>query len=289
VAAALGLVAARRGLRTIVAEVAARDDVTRALGAEQPRAHTDEVGGSVYAEREIAPGLHHISIDPEAALEEYVRDQLPAPLAEVLAQSRTFAVFAAATPGMRELLSIGKVWELAQAARRTPGGEPYDLVVLDAPATGHGVAILEAPRTFAGAARVGSVARQGHTIHAMLADPERTGVIAVASPEEMPVNETLALRGALRMRMGLDLARVVVNGVEHSRFSAAEVSALRGDSEPVRAARWHHARARAHHNQLNRLRRGLDGVPCTTLPRLHVTEIDATGLGVLAGRLERVL
>jgi hypothetical protein len=162
-------------------------------------------------------------------------------------------------------------------------------VALTAPATGHGVAILEAPRTFAGAARVGSVARQGHTIHAMLADPERTGVIAVASPEEMPVNETLALRGALRMRMGLDLARVVVNGVEHSRFSAAEVSALRGDSEPVRAARWHHARARAHHSQLNRLRRGLDGVPCTTLPRLHVTEIDATGLGVLAGRLERVL
>ena len=53
-----------------------------------------------------------------------------------------FTVFAAATPGMRELLSIGKVWELAQQARRTPGAEPYDLVVLDAPATGHGVATL---------------------------------------------------------------------------------------------------------------------------------------------------
>ena len=195
----------------------------------------------------------------------------------------------AATPGMRELLSIGKVWELAQEARRTPGGRPYDLVVLDAPATGHGVAILEAPRTFAGAARVGTVARQGHTIHAMLADPARTGVIAVASPEEMPVNETLALRAALRERMGLEFERVIVNGIEHSRFSASEAAALRGDSEPVRAARWHHARARAHHNQLNRLRRGLDGVPCTTLPRLHVTEMDATGLEQLAARLERVL
>jgi hypothetical protein len=123
----------------------------------------------------------------------------------------------------------------------------------------------------------------------MLADPARTGVIAVASPEEMPVNETLALRGALRGRMGLDLARVVVNGIEHSRFSAAEAVALRGSSEPVRAARWHHARARAHHNQLNRLRRGLDGVPCTTLPRLHVAELDASGLDVLADRLERAL
>ena len=279
-AAAVGLVAARRGFRTIVAEVAARDDVTRALEATEP---------GRYDEREIAPGLHHISIDPEAALEEYLRDQLPAPLAEMLAQSRMFTVFAAATPGMRELLSIGKVWELAQEARRAPGAEPYDLVVLDAPATGHGVAILEAPRTFAGAARVGSVARQGRTIHAMLADPARTGVIAVASPEEMPVNETLALRSALRSRMGLDLARVVVNGIEHSRFTAAEAAALRGSGEPVRAARWQHARARAHDNQLARLRRGLDGVPCTTLPLLHVAEIDATALDVLAGRLERVL
>jgi len=73
------------------------------------------------------------------------------------------------------------------------------------------------------------------------------------------------------------------------RLVAAHATALRGSSEPVRAARWHHARARAHHNQLARLRRGLDGVPCTTLPRLHVTEVDTARLEELAGRLERVL
>ncbi|HET8538151.1 MAG TPA: ArsA family ATPase [Solirubrobacteraceae bacterium] len=281
VAAAIGLIAARRGLRTIVAEVAARNDVTRAFEGRRQPGH--------YGEDELAPGLNHISIDPEDALTEYLHEQLPAPLAEVLANSRMFGVFMAATPGMRELLSIGKVWELAQQARRTPGAKPYDLVILDAPATGHGVAILEAPRTFAGAARVGTVARQGRTIHAMLADPARSGVIAVATPEEMPVNETIALRRALRERMGLDLERVVVNGVEHSRFSTAEAGRLSGDSEPVRAARWHHARARAHHNQLNRLRRGLDGVACMTLPQLHVLEVDAPELELLAGRLERAL
>lgn len=264
-----------------MAEVAARNDVTRAFEGRRQPGH--------YGEDELAPGLNHISIDPEDALTEYLHEQLPAPLAEVLANSRMFGVFMAATPGMRELLSIGKVWELAQQARRTPGAKPYDLVILDAPATGHGVAILEAPRTFAGAARVGTVARQGRTIHAMLADPARTGVIAVATPEEMPVNETIALRRALRERMGLDLERVVVNGVEHSRFSTAEAGRLSGDSEPVRAARWHHARARAHHNQLNRLRRGLDGVACMTLPQLHVLEVDAPELELLAGRLERAL
>jgi anion-transporting ArsA/GET3 family ATPase len=284
VAAAIGIVAARRGLRTIVAEVAARDDVTRVLDeARLPLAGR-------YVENELAPGLHHISIDPTDALEEYLRDQLPGPLADVLAQSRMFTVFAAATPGMRELLSVGKVWELAQNRRRTPGAKPYDLVILDAPATGHGLAILEAPRTFAEAARVGSVARQGRTIHAMLADPARTGVIAVATPEEMPVNETLALRRALRERMGLEVARVVVNGVARSHLTAADAAALRSaDSEPVRAARWSHARARAHRAQLARLRRGLDGVPCSMLPQLHVAELDRAAISGLADRLERSL
>ncbi|HEY4097324.1 MAG TPA: ArsA-related P-loop ATPase, partial [Baekduia sp.] len=187
VAAALGMAAAARGLRTIVAEVASRDDVSRTLSPDGDGA----AGRS--AERALGEGLHHISIDPESALEEYLRDQLPRGVSDLLASSRTFSYLTAATPGLRELLTVGKVWELAQADRRTPGARPYDLVILDAPATGHGVAILTAPGSFADAARLGPVARHGGIIHAMLADPEQTGIVAVATPEEMPVNETLAL------------------------------------------------------------------------------------------------
>ena len=153
VAAALGLVAARAGKRTIVAEVARRGDVASAF---------DRDGSEPFEEIELAPGLFHISIDPQDALEEYLRDQLPrGPLADLLARSRVFGLLAAATPGMRELLTVGKLWELAQLDRRTPGADPYDLVVVDAPATGHGVAVLTAPRTFAAAAGTGPVARQG--------------------------------------------------------------------------------------------------------------------------------
>jgi len=115
--------------------------------------------------------VHHISIEPEQAFEEYLRDQLPGPLAQLLITSRSVGVLVAATPGLRELLSIGKVWELAQTARRTPGARPFDLVILDAPATGHGVAILQAPATFAGAARGGPIAYQAATIDALLRDP----------------------------------------------------------------------------------------------------------------------
>jgi anion-transporting ArsA/GET3 family ATPase len=255
VAGALGLVAARRGLRTIVAEVARRDDVSRALGGEG------------LHEEELAPGLHHLSIDPQAAMELYLSDQLPGPLAEVLASSRTFSYLAAATPGMRELLTVGRVWELAQEDRRTPGAHAYDLVVLDAPATGHGVAVLSAPRTFAQVARVGRIARQGRTIEAMLCDPARTGVVAVARPEEMPVNETLALDDSLRAELGLGVDLVVANAMLPGRFTAADARALEGaaDGPELRAARHAHARAQAQQSQLRRLRRAARG-PVATLP-----------------------
>jgi anion-transporting ArsA/GET3 family ATPase len=278
VAAALGLAAARRGLRTIVAEVAARDDVSRALAGS---------GTRPFEERAVADNLFHISIDPEKAMEEYLVDQLPVrALAEVLTSSRLFTYLAAATPGMRELLTMGKVWELAQGRRRTPGARPYDLVVLDAPATGHGVAVLAAPRTFADAARVGPVARQGRTIHAMVADPGRTGVIAVATAEEMPVNETLALRAALRGDLGLGLDAVVVNAVLPDRFSAQDAAALAGrPGRAPRVAASLHARARAQREQLERLRAGLDGVPVLTLPFVVAAELGPGELAHLAGEL----
>jgi anion-transporting ArsA/GET3 family ATPase len=284
VAAALGLAAAGRGLRTIVAEVAARDDVTRALAGDQ---------AAPFTERELGPRLHHISIEPELAMEEYLVDQLPMrALADVLASSRLFTYLTAATPGLRELLTIGKVWELAQPGRRTPGADPYDLVILDAPATGHGVAILTAPRTFADAARVGPIARQGGIIHSMLADPRRTGVVAVSTAEEMPVNETLALRDALRQQMRIELDVVVVNGLLPDRFSAEDAAALqaaRPGALALRMAVSAHKRARAQAEELERLRDGLDGTRIATLPLLFAPALDAAGLAELARGLESVL
>ncbi len=279
VAAALGLAAARRGLRTIIAEVARRDDVSRTLG------------GTGVHEAELAPNLHHISIDPEQAMEEYLVDQLPSrAVADVLVSSRTFGLLAAATPGLRELLSVGKVWELAQPDRRTPGARPYDLVVLDAPATGHSVGVLGAPRIFADAARVGPIARHGRAIDAMLCDPQRTGVVAVARAEEMAVNEALALEQGLPAAVGLHVGLVIANGLLPDRFAAADVSALRAvpDAPAVRAALLAHARARAQQSQLARLRRGARA-PVVTLPFVSATMLDATRVEPLVRVLERAL
>jgi len=280
VAAALAVAAASEGRRTIVAEVAARDDVSRMAAGE------DGAGGRApVAERAVADGLHHISIDPEAALEEYLRDQLPRGIADVLAASRSFGYLTAATPGLRELLTIGKVWELAQPDRRTPGAHPYDLVVLDAPATGHGVAVLEAPGTFAGAARKGPIARQGGIIHEMVADPEQTAIIAVSAPEEMPVNETLALQAALAEGLGQRLAAVVVNGMLPRRFAGADLTRIDGaSSRAARAVRMQAARSAAQRAQLARLRRGVR-TPVRTLPFVFAPSLGPAEVRRLAGEL----
>ncbi|MDQ2895027.1 MAG: P-loop NTPase [Actinomycetota bacterium] len=197
VAAALGVAAARRGLRTIVAEVAGRSDVVSVLGAPAP---------DRLRESELEPGLHHVSIDPRSAIEQYLHDEVPGRLpAAILLRSRVFELLVAATPGMGELLTIGKVWELTQRPRGRSSDRPYDLVVLDGPASGHAVGLLTAPRTFSSVARLGPIARQGAAIDRMLRDPRLTRVIAVCTPEQMAVSETLGLRAWLAEEQGIAL------------------------------------------------------------------------------------
>ncbi len=282
VATALGLLGARRGLRTIVAELGEQERVQRAFD------HT----GSRFRELELAPGLFTISIDPQQAMEEYLRVKT-GPLGQALGSTKLFHAFAMATPGMRELLSIGKVWELAQLERRTRGAAPYDLVIVDAPATGHGVGILRTPRTFGEIARVGPIAHQGRTIAATIADPEFTAVIAVATAEEMPVNETLALHDALADD-GLVLSAVIVNALYPARFDEPEVTeltkALDRNGSPVArgavsAALSEHARGVAQREQRERLRRGL-GLRLIDLPYLFADHIGPAELERLADALE---
>ena len=284
VATALGLLGARSGLRTIIVELAAQDRIHRAI------AHS---GGDAFVEDELAPGLFAISIDPQHAMDEYLRIKV-GPVGHMLGSSKLFQAFAMATPGMRELLSIGKVWELAQLQRKTRGAAPYDLVVVDAPASGHGVGILRTPRTFADIARVGPIAHQGRAIANTIADARFTAVVAVATPEEMPVNETLMLRDAL-MSEGLSLHDVIVNAVYPSRFDVDELALLREAAEDgcgssplaraaIRAAVSESARAEHQHRQLARLAAGLDQ-RLIELPFVFADHLGRAELERLADRL----
>jgi anion-transporting ArsA/GET3 family ATPase len=290
VAIALGLLAARHGRRTIVAELAGGQRAQRALDAEPVEP---------FVEAELAPGLFTISIDPQHAMEEYLRLKVGA-LGHAMSSSRLFNAFAMATPGMRELLSIGKVWELAQFERRSHHAHPYDLVVVDAPATGHGVGTLRTPRTFAEIARVGPIAHQANQIATTIADPEFTAIIAVSTAEEMPVNETIALHEALTDD-GLALEAVVVNARYPDRFSDSDATQLEAllaapnGSHPdpglraaLRAALSERERAAAQAEQQRRLETAVP-VPIATLPFVFSPALGSEELDELSAVLEATL
>ena len=101
---------------------------------------------------------------------------------DLLVRSRIFNYLAAATPGLKELVTIGKIWELAQPDRKVKKASEYDLVIVDAPATGHGIGFLQTPRTFAGIARVGPIHSQAEELDAFITDHETTGVAIVSHP-----------------------------------------------------------------------------------------------------------
>lgn len=281
VAAALGLAAARDGKRTIVCELGRSERLAAVFGHPA-------VG---FGESELAPGLHAISIDPQAALEEYLRDQIGA-VSGLLSDNRLFQYFAAATPGMREMVTIGKVWELAQPERRAAGADPYDLVIVDAPASGHALGILRTPRTFRDLARGGPVRRQADIIHGLIVDSNCTGFVAVALPEELPVNETLELRTRLREEVGVELDRVIVNGVRPNRFTerdacriATALSAQNGAGAALATALAEHRRAIAQREQLGRLTAVLGEDRLHPLPFLFDAELDQVALERLSREL----
>jgi anion-transporting ArsA/GET3 family ATPase len=285
VATALGLHAARSGRRTIVAELASQDGVRRSFAQ----------AGETFEEVRLADGLYTISIDPESAMEEYLRVKTGA-LGQALGASRLFQAFAMATPGMRELLSVGKIYELAQFTRHTGGADPYDLVIVDSPAAGHGIGILRTPRTFAEIARVGPIAGTAQRIAATVADPQFTAVVAVCIAEEMPVNETLWLRDQLRAD-GLELSAVFANALLPRRFTASEARTLRKAHDghagaadaALAAALSEHARAAAQREELTRLHDGLGpDVTGVELPFLFSETLGEPELARLADALEAV-
>jgi anion-transporting ArsA/GET3 family ATPase len=283
VAVALGLRAAAEGKRTIVCEVSAQENASRIFE------HT-EIG---FHEVEVAENLWSISIDPDESMREYVLLQLKVrAMRDMLFRSRIFNYLAAATPGLKELVTIGKIWELAQLDRKVKSGRKYDLVIVDAPATGHGIGFLQTPRTFAAIARVGPIHSQAQQLDRLITDQEHTGVAIVALPEEMPVNESAALEHDLREEVGVAVDRVYMNGLYPERFSNQEAERLAELSSgedgaaraAARAALSEHNRARSQRAQLARLRRRVEA-PVKTLPFLFEPDLGVEAAGQLAKRL----
>jgi anion-transporting ArsA/GET3 family ATPase len=281
IAAGLGQLAASRGKRTLLCEVDAKGDLAGAF----------ETGPTAFREREIATDLWAMSMDTEASLKEYLSLQLKLPLLSRIGPlARTFDFVANAAPGVKEILVVGKLcWEVRE--------EHFDLVVVDAPASGHIVGQLAAPQAIKDLVQVGLVRDQTGWMLDILSDPARTGVAIVATPEEMPVNETLELSTRLREDTSVDLAAVVVNRVLPELFTRGEEQVFRALRAPAVAATLKDAldgpvdplldgaelavrlrRTRAEH--LHELRAGLGG----DVELLYVPELFQRTHGVRATR-----
>jgi len=279
VAAALALTLARRGRRTLGVEMEPGGRLAGLLGPE------------------VRAGLHVLHVDGRAALEEYLNLVIPVKrlLATVL-QSKIYQYFVAAAPGLKELMTVGKIW---YEATRTEGGRPaWDAIVVDAPATGHSLQYLRMPQAARETFGAGLVQREATKITNLLRDPRATAVHLVTLAEEMPVIETLEMRAQLTGALGLPLGHVIVNRLHRRRFDPASVERLHAAArmEPsAERALLHCVAERAAEESgwsdinaanLARLHAGIGDAPLIELPFLFVEEFGCAELEQTARLLE---
>lgn len=220
IAASLGLLAAEQGKRTLVCEVDAKGNL----------ADFYEAGETGFEERELQPGLWAMSMNTEESLKEYLSLQLKVPfLVKIGPLARVFDFIAAAAPGVKEILTVGKLaWEVRE--------QHYDLVVVDAVASGHIVGQLTAPQGINELVQVGLVRQQTQWMLDILTDPAQTGVVIVSAPEEMPVTETIELADRLEAETDVDLAAIIVNRVLPELFTEREEALFEKLRKPARLA-----------------------------------------------------
>lgn len=294
IAAALGLAAAERGLRTIVVEMGDQRRLSRLLAGASEHDEDPPRASDAGAERALAENLWSLTIDPDRALLEWLQALGGRVPGRVLAGSGTFQYFAAAAPGAKELVSMVKIWELTREERWRRRTGRYDLVVLDAPATGHALGLLHSPRTFGAIARVGPIFGQAERVRELLEDGAQTGYLAVAQPTDMAVGETLDLREGLRSQLDVTLDATIVNATLPQRFGGSEmarIERLSGGGAVARsallAARTVHERARVQHNQIARLRR--HGVAVQTVPFIFTPALELDAVRRIGRRLAEKL
>ena len=211
VATAVACAAAARGKRTLVVELEGEDRVRPLLGLPDEERPGPE---------ELRRGLFRLDVSGKAALEEYL--SMVIPIRRVLRavfDNRIYQYFVAAAPGLKELMTVGKIFFEVEESR-------WDLVVVDCPATGHSLQYLRMPKAAADTFPAGLVHREAQRVWGLLRDPARTGIVVVTLAEEMPVNETLEICAQLDGELGLPRGVLFVNRLHESDLRAGEIEAL---------------------------------------------------------------
>lgn len=285
IAAALAELAARRGKRTLVCEMDAKGALAGAFDALP----------LTFEPRRLAPNLFGMTMNTEDSLREYLRLFVKVPfIGKIGPLARTFDFVADAAPGVKEILAVGKLcYEVRE--------RHYDLVVVDAEATGHIVAQIGAPKVIRDLVQVGLVRDQTDWMLDLLQDPATTGVAVVTTPEEMPVSETITLLDRLEPETGVAPSVVIANRVLPVLFGDDErhvvhrldeahdvltAAAGKGAAAVVRAAQITDARHRTGEGHLDRLRDVTGELPLIVVPEMFTRATGARVVALVADALD---
>ncbi|BDG04664.1 ArsA family ATPase [Anaeromyxobacter oryzae] len=267
VTAALALLAARSGKRVLVCEVNAQERIAPLLGAP----------AAGHATRQARPGISTVNVTPPDAMREYGLMVLRfRTIYEAVFENRVVKYFLRVVPSLAELVMLGKILHEARTEER--GRPRWDLVLVDAPATGHAVQLLRVPSALLDTVPGGPLRHDAEWMEAMLVDPAQTAIALVTLPEEMPVNEAIELDGQIREVLGMPRAALFVNAMPDARFTpeeAALLAPLAAAAPPLgpaaQAGRLQALRAEQAGRYLARARAALD-LPTCVLPLLPIAE-----------------
>jgi anion-transporting ArsA/GET3 family ATPase len=290
VCGALALALAARGQRVLVAMCHTKERLSAILG-------TRPIGPEIAL---VAPDVWAVNLSPELALREYGEMVLKVgALARAVFENRYTKTFFRATPGLYEWAMLGKAW-FHTTERREDGSNRFDMVLLDAPATGHGLDMLRVPKVILDVVPPGVLYRDAEAAWKMFRDPAQSGVLVVTLPEELPTTETIELCTDIRGELGLPVLGLVINGVLDPLFSPEEREALLADNNlldigaPARTAGTNESavvagarravREKVQAESLARLARAIH-LPTVHLPFLFDEASTVEGTRLLADRL----
>ncbi len=288
---ALALAANARGKRVLFVEIDSPLEAARYLGSRPVGAR----------ETEVRPGLFTVNLDPRGVMDEYIRHMVKIDfIARRILDSPVYDRFFTAAPGLKELMLLGKLMVLEEARERWSRKPVYDLIILDAPSTGHGLSLLKVPLAASAAVPVGPVGHNARRILKLLRDRKKTALTIVAIPEEMAVVEAALLHRLAVEEVGIRVAALILNACHERRFTeeqeadVLQLAATGTDGRLERgvrlaaaltAARRHMRRRKLTRFYETRLKRTLP-LPLLTLPYLFREELRLSEIRLLAERLE---
>ncbi|NNN22750.1 MAG: ArsA family ATPase [Acidimicrobiales bacterium] len=277
VSATIAMAASQHGMDVVIAELEGKSGLPRCFG------HSNE--SLDFMGIQLAENILGRLITPDDALVEYLIDHGMKRISKKLASSGILDVVATAIPGIRDILVLGKIKQLEREAG-------HDLIVVDAPATGHTLSFLSSAKGLIDSARSGPVRSQANDVLDLLSDPERCQVMLVTLPEETPVNEAVEAAFSLEDRIGVKLGPIIVNALLPLREQLdcdvkEEASKVSIDLSETQihalsdAATFYKKRREMQQDQVKRLK---DELPLHQiyLPELFTSEIGVNEINILS-------